>query len=385
MEDLPVGLPSDLREELAILEQELEDGDITQKGYDKKKAALLQPYLKPPGPSITTDDATKPLTSPPIVTRTFRPTEGEYYHQQPRSQSTFLDKEDEDYQLSTDDACLDLGPEPSAADHVDFLDFLPSPTHSPPRSASPEALMEHNHQQVIQQQQQQQQRSPQPSILTESPRQQHQPLPPRPTGQPAYRPLPPQHQHHPQQHPPQWNQSYPSTRPRPPYDYRMVNRPQYGMGPPPPTHHSGGGGYPGQRPPLPHQVNGSPGAMYRPQGYSPGGRPPPPHMYGGSPAPRPPYYRPSPPSQQQQQQQQQTASSVAPGSPMPMRPSSAIGSRHTRTSSMESGAFSVDRSQMSHVARQSSDYVDASLEPISPNGGLRRPDADWGKFHYLAG
>ncbi|XP_076441207.1 disco-interacting protein 2 homolog C-like isoform X3 [Babylonia areolata] len=39
-------LPEDVREKLAELDLELSEGDITQKGYEKKKARLLGPYLK---------------------------------------------------------------------------------------------------------------------------------------------------------------------------------------------------------------------------------------------------------------------------------------------------------------------------------------------------
>ncbi|KRF97799.1 uncharacterized protein Dwil_GK17656, isoform B [Drosophila willistoni] len=39
-------LPVDVREKLAELDLELSEGDITQKGYEKKRAKLLQPFLK---------------------------------------------------------------------------------------------------------------------------------------------------------------------------------------------------------------------------------------------------------------------------------------------------------------------------------------------------
>ncbi|KHN79102.1 Disco-interacting protein 2 [Toxocara canis] len=38
-------LPSDVRERLAQLELELSEGDITQKGYDKKRQQLLAPFV----------------------------------------------------------------------------------------------------------------------------------------------------------------------------------------------------------------------------------------------------------------------------------------------------------------------------------------------------
>ncbi|EEC00690.1 disco-interacting protein, putative, partial [Ixodes scapularis] len=40
-------LPPDVREKLAELELELSEGDITQKGYEKKRGRLLAPYLPP--------------------------------------------------------------------------------------------------------------------------------------------------------------------------------------------------------------------------------------------------------------------------------------------------------------------------------------------------
>uniref|UniRef100_A0A914CNT1 DMAP1-binding domain-containing protein n=1 Tax=Acrobeloides nanus TaxID=290746 RepID=A0A914CNT1_9BILA len=39
-------LPSDVRTRLAKLELELSEGDITQKGYDKKRQLLLAPYIQ---------------------------------------------------------------------------------------------------------------------------------------------------------------------------------------------------------------------------------------------------------------------------------------------------------------------------------------------------
>ncbi|VDM92221.1 unnamed protein product [Litomosoides sigmodontis] len=39
-------LPSGVRERLAQLDLELSEGDITQKGYDKKRHSLLEPYLQ---------------------------------------------------------------------------------------------------------------------------------------------------------------------------------------------------------------------------------------------------------------------------------------------------------------------------------------------------
>lgn len=79
-------LPLDVAYELERLEHELQEGDITQKGYDKKKSNILAPY-----------------------------------------QDLLAEKNKPQAQLVEND----FGPEPSAADVVDFLDFLPSPTHSP--------------------------------------------------------------------------------------------------------------------------------------------------------------------------------------------------------------------------------------------------------------
>ncbi|CAG5117978.1 unnamed protein product, partial [Candidula unifasciata] len=39
-------LPDDVRERLAELDLELSEGDITQKGYEKKRLRLLGPYAK---------------------------------------------------------------------------------------------------------------------------------------------------------------------------------------------------------------------------------------------------------------------------------------------------------------------------------------------------
>ena len=38
-------LPADIRAKLAELDLELSEGDITQKGYDKKRQKLLAPYV----------------------------------------------------------------------------------------------------------------------------------------------------------------------------------------------------------------------------------------------------------------------------------------------------------------------------------------------------
>uniref|UniRef100_A0A915Q4P1 DMAP1-binding domain-containing protein n=1 Tax=Setaria digitata TaxID=48799 RepID=A0A915Q4P1_9BILA len=51
-------LPSDVRERIAQLDLELSEGDITQKGYDKKRQLLLGPYLR------TQREAAKAASSP---------------------------------------------------------------------------------------------------------------------------------------------------------------------------------------------------------------------------------------------------------------------------------------------------------------------------------
>uniref|UniRef100_A0A8C7T945 Disco-interacting protein 2 homolog Ba n=1 Tax=Oncorhynchus mykiss TaxID=8022 RepID=A0A8C7T945_ONCMY len=50
------GIPKELRDHLAELELELSEGDITQKGYEKKRARLLAPFL----PQITSVDLPLP-------------------------------------------------------------------------------------------------------------------------------------------------------------------------------------------------------------------------------------------------------------------------------------------------------------------------------------
>ncbi|XP_042143270.1 disco-interacting protein 2 isoform X4 [Ixodes scapularis] len=51
-------LPPDVREKLAELELELSEGDITQKGYEKKRGRLLAPYL-PPHPTGSASPSTR--------------------------------------------------------------------------------------------------------------------------------------------------------------------------------------------------------------------------------------------------------------------------------------------------------------------------------------
>lgn len=56
-------LPQDVREKLAELDLELSEGDITQKGYEKKRARLLAPYVKTQGASGSTQAAPSPSTA----------------------------------------------------------------------------------------------------------------------------------------------------------------------------------------------------------------------------------------------------------------------------------------------------------------------------------
>nr|XP_014344926.1 PREDICTED: disco-interacting protein 2 homolog A [Latimeria chalumnae] len=42
---IEVCLPAEVKEKLAELELELSEGDITQKGYEKKRAKLLARYI----------------------------------------------------------------------------------------------------------------------------------------------------------------------------------------------------------------------------------------------------------------------------------------------------------------------------------------------------
>ncbi|XP_036346287.1 disco-interacting protein 2-like [Rhagoletis pomonella] len=62
MENL-AALPADVREKLAELDLELSEGDITQKGYEKKRAKLLQPFLIPTteGNDSKLDKCDKPI------------------------------------------------------------------------------------------------------------------------------------------------------------------------------------------------------------------------------------------------------------------------------------------------------------------------------------
>ncbi|CAD6200005.1 unnamed protein product [Caenorhabditis auriculariae] len=58
-------LPEEVRERLAELEIELSEGDITQKGFDKKKARLLAPYANSIKSVITNSSASAASNDPP--------------------------------------------------------------------------------------------------------------------------------------------------------------------------------------------------------------------------------------------------------------------------------------------------------------------------------
>ena len=60
-------LPVDIRAKLAELDLELSEGDITQKGYDKKRQRLLAPYI----PAAT--EATPPPPEPSGSQQVCRP------------------------------------------------------------------------------------------------------------------------------------------------------------------------------------------------------------------------------------------------------------------------------------------------------------------------
>ncbi|KAG0180058.1 hypothetical protein DFQ28_001875 [Apophysomyces sp. BC1034] len=103
-------LPCDVLEKLRVLDLELAEGDITEKGYEKKKRLLLESYVV----SLPAIGGNNP--SDTCVAR-------EHSDEPPKNHA-----------IDIDSALDDLGPEPSAADVVDFLDFLPSPSHSPVQS-----------------------------------------------------------------------------------------------------------------------------------------------------------------------------------------------------------------------------------------------------------
>lgn len=193
-------LPLDVAYKLQCLEFELQEGDITQKGYEKKKNSILAPY------QALLEEKNSFRPSQPVV-----------------------QKELEEESVETP---IDFGPEPSAADVVDFLDFLPSPSHSPVDTKGA-TLMEENHNQ----------QTPKIQPTVSSPSSIHTnirqpslpPLPPRSRQvQQQFRPPPsnfmPENYIRPsvqqQQQQQNWNQS--NTRP---FDPRMgLSRPIYGNG-----------------------------------------------------------------------------------------------------------------------------------------------------------
>lgn len=204
-------LPAEVLEKLRALELELEEGDITKKGYEKKKANLLQEYA-------STDDSTNGAVTPRGDTN-----------------NSWQASETPNESATTP---IDLEPEPSAADVVDFLDYLPSPTHSPTRSGRGAELMEENSQRL--QQQRQQQLDNNDSYMTNTAPSNVNNMPA--LGSPSQQPRTPspQQQWQPQPQPPPHGQmTYPFTGPvRPPlgnpyqpapnwqYDQRMMPRPQ---------------------------------------------------------------------------------------------------------------------------------------------------------------
>ncbi|XP_062518555.1 disco-interacting protein 2 homolog B-like [Corticium candelabrum] len=50
-------VPPEVHQKLADLELELEEGDITQKGYEKRKAKLLEPYQSGGGNSFHSESS----------------------------------------------------------------------------------------------------------------------------------------------------------------------------------------------------------------------------------------------------------------------------------------------------------------------------------------
>ena len=54
-----VELPEDVVEKIAELDLELSEGDITQKGYEKKKNKLLAPFLRENQPNKSNEDSNK--------------------------------------------------------------------------------------------------------------------------------------------------------------------------------------------------------------------------------------------------------------------------------------------------------------------------------------
>ncbi|KAL1932959.1 hypothetical protein VTP01DRAFT_8637 [Rhizomucor pusillus] len=256
-------LPRELLDKLRNLELELEDGDITQKGFEKKKASLLQQYQQ------DDPDASKQGTNA---------------------------KEEE----SESGQQHDFGPEPSAADVVDFLDYLPSPTHSPPKPQAGAALMEqnHNNNRPLSNQGQTQVHSPQGQIHAQQHNSHYPATQSSPAPQMQYQGYPQQHQHPQIQQ--QWQQqpyppNIPCSRPDPQY-YSAASasprpsRPYDPRAAPPRQPYQAG----------PGQLHPSPSVRQQyPYGYPAQHQPPPPHqssMYRSGAAPPPPQghvqYRP---------------------------------------------------------------------------------------------
>lgn len=172
-------LPSDILDKLRNLELELEDGDITLKGFEKKKASLL-------------------ASNPTTPTSPIQKTDAEILEE--------------------------LGPEPSAADVVDFLDFLPSPTHSPSRDVTANigaTFMEENHRHL----QQQQHSLPPPPPLPQQQQMQHQ------MYSQQVRPIQNQYRPYNQSRPMMNNSPYYQGQPLP--NNSSNNRPPYNMVPRP--------------------------------------------------------------------------------------------------------------------------------------------------------
>lgn len=306
-------LPAELLEKLRNLELELEDGDITQKGFEKKKASLLQQYARDNDYRASTANSSQA-------------------------------QEGVDTEIST----TDFGPEPSAADVVDFLDYLPSPTHSPPKATTGASYMEENHRQL----QEQTHRGPSPALTmgsTTAVQPQYRPYtaPPATTAQwqqqPYYayssptRPAPDGQYYHPSMTSPRpsrppydsWRPQYPSgTHPLYNYPQRPVPSP-----PPPPSSYRPG--------PAPPSVTHPGGSAYRPMYSTPPQRPVvsgPQPIPAGSPRP---LYRPGIVPPQQQQQQSSPRPPVPYGgtayrpSSIPPQTSNTMMPLHARTSSLD--------------------------------------------------
>ncbi|XP_022703554.1 disco-interacting protein 2-like isoform X2 [Varroa jacobsoni] len=90
-EDLShLDLPPDVLERLSELDLELAEGDITQKGYEKKRRRLLQPFLDTTESSALLGAAapTKPSSKIPVATKRSRVTRSESrYHSEARHEA----------------------------------------------------------------------------------------------------------------------------------------------------------------------------------------------------------------------------------------------------------------------------------------------------------